>query len=619
MRFRRLLALSTAAALLAVAAPGTYATDVAWAAGPALTVLYTVDTNGDGSHGIAKSFTDGTGSQLIAESAPTHYDELDASPVGEGVVYTKYVGTSIGLYADNRQLTSPRLLYAAHLAGALFHIPYYPSFSPDGRTILFTVLEYNAAQTVVETHLERVPFAGGTSRVVGGSSGLFDASFHPADPTVIAASRWAGDQAAVTGTLNGTTLTYTPVPRTATTDFVHFSPDGSSLVFVVDNKTLTVTSTTGTVLRTVDGSKTAYPVWLDSSSVLFTMAPAGASGGDIFRLDIAGAAPTQLTTSASDEHALANPRANDPAPGAPTTIKAALNGTHPVISWTRPIDGDIADIVVRRALGTTAPSTITDGDAVSGGDGASVPDTVTIGETYSYALFAVDAAQQVSLPASVTIRALATPRLSVPALAWQAATVVSIPVSWAATGTTDTHFRVSIGVGRAPKIWQTWYSDTTRTSAVFGSGSRPLGGTYSVRVSAIDGHGNATAAATSSVLVPSDDTVATFSRGWVRWSASSFWLHSERVARSAGLTVSMRFTGKKLQVIGTRCPVCGTFKVFLDNHYRGTYSSTAATTKQRQVLYTSTFATLGTHTIVLVSAGPRERPQLRLDAFAVSR
>ncbi|MCU1678312.1 MAG: hypothetical protein JWM93_3070 [Frankiales bacterium] len=618
MRFRRLAALSTAAGLIAVATPATLPVDVAWGAPTDLTMFFTVDTNGDDSHGIARSHADATGAVVIAERADTHYDEIDASPVGEAIVYTKYVGTTIGLYADNRQLSSPRLLFAAHLEGTRFHIPYHPSFSPDGGTVLFTVFEYDDADTVVETHLETVPVTGGASTVVARSTGLFDGSFHPTDGTRIAASRWAGDGAAVIGVLTGPSLTFSAVPGTTSTDFVRFSPDGAQLVFTSGDGALYVASTDGTVLHTVIGDAT-YPVWLDSTSVLFTMTPAGASGADVFRLDLAASAPTQLTNTAADERALATPRANDPAPGAPARIAAVLNGARPVVSWTRPIDGDLRDIVVRRALGTSAPASVTDGEAVTGVGQSSVTDTVTVGETYSYAVFAVDAASQASPAATVTLQALAKPAIVVPANAWTSSSGARIPVSWGAGDPVGTHYRVSWGAGSTPKTWRTWYADTTATAATFGSGVQTTGGSYAIRVAAIDAYGHATAGTVDTVLVPRDDTEATFSRGWTRLSATSYWNKSQHATRVAGAASSLRFTGSKLQVIGARCSVCGSFKVYVDGRYRGTFSSRSAATHNRAVLYTYSAATVQTHTIRIVNVASRQHPQLRLDAFAVTR
>ena len=63
------------------------------------------------------------------------------------------------------------------------------------------------------------------------------------------------------------------------------------------------------------------------------------------------------------------------------------------MSWSDPGDGDFAGVMVRRALGSAAPSSPTDGAAVAEvtARGTSFDDTgVTAGQSYSYALFAHD-------------------------------------------------------------------------------------------------------------------------------------------------------------------------------------------------------------------------------------
>ncbi len=623
MRFRRLLTTgaATGATIGMVAAASLSLPAVTgWAAATDTVVIHTADSaDADDNNGIGAIYADGTTVTPLVEPAGTHFDEVDAAPVGEAIAYTKYVGTAITLYVDNRQHTKPHALYTAHLVGSLFDVPYYPSFSPDGRTILFTVFAYDAGNHPQATHLETVPVTGGASTALTNSGGLFDASFHPTDPTQIAASRWAGNEAALLGQLSGSTLTTTAVPDATLTDFVHFSPDGTHLAFTSqDGGALSITGLDGTVLTTVTGTGIGHVVWLDTASVLFTMAPVGSTAAGIFQLDIGATDPQPLTTTEDNFSSLATPRAADPAPTAVTRLTATLNGDHPILTWIPPIDGDVTDIVVRRAVGTTPPATVTDGEDVAGDNGTGVADTATLGETYSYSVFAVDEAGQPSPAASVTVQALGRPALSVPALAWPTETIARIPVSWGAGDAAGASYLVEWGTGAAPTSWHILRRHTTSTSAVFGSGASTRGSTYSIRVRALDAFGNATATTTRTLLIPQDDTTATFGRSWSRTSSTNYWGHSERVTRTAGAAVTKRFTGRKVQVLGDTCATCGSVKVYVDSHYRGTISARAGATHHRQVLGTFGVAGSHSHTIRLVNAPVRGRPQLRIDAFAVT-
>ena len=563
MRVRRLLALSTVTGVIAAATPLSIPATTAFAAATDTALIYTVDTNADQENGLARSFADGTGRVVISETANAHFDEVDAAPVGEAIAYTKYVGNVIGLFLDNRDLTAPRQLYAARLVNGTFRVPYHPSFSPDGRTVLFTVFEYDAKNQISGTHLERVPTRGGVSTVLSGSDGLFDASFHPTDATQITASRWAGDGALLLGHLAGAALTVAAVSGTAMTASPHFSPDGAHLVFTHADKDVTITTLDGTVSTTVAGTSVAYPVWLDAATVLFTMLPPGGTASDIFRIDLGATTATPVTSTPDDEAALATPRPANPAPTAPTAVTAVLNGAQVTLAWTPPIDGDVPNFVVRRAPGTTAPATATDGTGVSNAGRTGVLDAVTPGATYSYSVFAVDAAQQTSPAASITMQALAPTTISAPALAWTRYVTPRIPVSWGTGAPAGTRFALSYGVGARPTVWHSWIPSTTTRSGYFGSRLTP-GAAYTLRVVVVDPFGNSTAATTTRVLVPRDDTAASFDRRWSRVHGAPYWLGAITTTRVAGASVTLHFTGLRMQLLGTRCPACGSFRVYVD-------------------------------------------------------
>lgn len=75
------------------------------------------------------------------------------------------------------------------------------------------------------------------------------------------------------------------------------------------------------------------------------------------------------------------------------------------LSWTNPAASDLASIRVRRAVGSTPPTSVTSGErVVVGGPWVTVVDpNVSAGTTYSYAVFARDFAGNTSTAATVTV------------------------------------------------------------------------------------------------------------------------------------------------------------------------------------------------------------------------
>ncbi|MGZ6672837.1 MAG: hypothetical protein ACXVFM_10860, partial [Solirubrobacteraceae bacterium] len=155
----------------------------------------------------------------------------------------------------------------------------------------------------------------------------------------------------------------------------------------------------------------------------------------------------------------------DTTPPGPVTALVATAATNGMsLSWTNPRDPDLSAIVVRRALGTTAPSTVTDGDPV----GTITPPAAQLndpvpsdGSTYSYSIFARDSSGNYSGRTSVTVASLdRTPPGPVTTLAASAA-AASVHLSW--TNPADADFAAFSTSDRRPTA--------TASSAVF-TGSR---------------------------------------------------------------------------------------------------------------------------------------------------
>jgi hypothetical protein len=94
------------------------------------------------------------------------------------------------------------------------------------------------------------------------------------------------------------------------------------------------------------------------------------------------------------------------APGSVTGLAATVAGDTSVrLDWTNPADADFTGVTIRRALGATAPATATSGTSVTGGvaTATSYIDTgLSVGQQYSYAVFAHDGSGNLAAAAKVT-------------------------------------------------------------------------------------------------------------------------------------------------------------------------------------------------------------------------
>ncbi|QKE82701.1 fibronectin type III domain-containing protein [Arthrobacter sp. NEB 688] len=124
--------------------------------------------------------------------------------------------------------------------------------------------------------------------------------------------------------------------------------------------------------------------------------------------------------------ALAAPTVDAP-PGPVTALFLSPESDRVTLAWLLPPDADLADVVVRRLPGTTAPATPTDGTEIASGLITRWQDTgLDFVDTWSYSVFARDTGGQWSTPASVTGGALDLPGASVVS----STTASQISLSW---------------------------------------------------------------------------------------------------------------------------------------------------------------------------------------------
>jgi len=101
------------------------------------------------------------------------------------------------------------------------------------------------------------------------------------------------------------------------------------------------------------------------------------------------------------------------APGQVSALSATDRTPETItLAWTNPTDPDLAEIVVRRAKGDTAPATPTDGTGVTPGTPTGLTDTgLDPDTTYSYAVFTRDTTGNTSSPATLTTATTTPPKV----------------------------------------------------------------------------------------------------------------------------------------------------------------------------------------------------------------
>jgi hypothetical protein len=81
----------------------------------------------------------------------------------------------------------------------------------------------------------------------------------------------------------------------------------------------------------------------------------------------------------------------------------------------------------------------------------------------------------------------------------------------------------------------------------------------------------------------------------------------------------MTFTGHSIAVVAPRGPRRGAARVYIDGAYIRTIYLWQRTNASRQVVFTRSFPSGGSHRIVLRVVGTGSHPLFRLDAFVVSK
>jgi hypothetical protein len=147
--------------------------------------------------------------------------------------------------------------------------------------------------------------------------------------------------------------------------------------------------------------------------------------------------------------------------------------------------------------------------------------------------------------------------------------------------------------------------------------------TYRFQVRAVDTAGNVGGFRVGPTLRPSVYQQASgtvYGGTWATSNSSSYSGGSVRYAGTAGKSVTFTTTGvRSIGFVSTKAPSRGSFKVYADGVYKGTFGTYSTTTKFRQLVYQYTWATPGTHKLKIVVSGTAGHPRIDIDAFVVIR
>ncbi|MGB8650352.1 MAG: hypothetical protein WCD35_06785 [Mycobacteriales bacterium] len=590
----------------------------------------------NGNYGLYQRPTSGGAATLVAGDS----DALDVSEVATSADGSRVVDVQTTYDASgnpSRQQVVVRDV-GSRVVRVLEDIPaggdefdLYAALSPDGSTAVWTHFSLTGGFHVSE---RRAAVASGTAAVV--ASGYGGGVFLDGSTLLVQSTGGSAFTLPVAGG-SATPVAGTSVPAQAN-DFT-VSPDGTQLAWSLDTSNTTSdiqvapvtltsgTATVGAATTVATGLTNVTPSFSrDGATVYFARydnSGNNPSAGAIWSTPSAGpsssAAATSLTAGDATDVAIA--ATDSIAPGSATTAAAGLNGTSAVIRFGLPSDTDLSGVLISRSLGATVQKTVYVPAPLTG-----YLDTgLAVGSTYTYAFTAVDRSGNQAATAATRQLTAVVPQPSFRDPTSITATRAPFLVRFAANTPSNVHYTVDYTVGTG--AFTRWVTDTAGAYRTFGSAASTgvaattstVGATYTFRVKATDGFGNSTGTVTGARgVVPFDQSKATLYGGRTT-GATATWLGSVyRLAAPAGYA-RLAMVGDRFQLIGERCTTCGVLDVYDGTTRVATVDTRASSRQVRQVLYTRTWAAVGSHTLTVKSRGTAGRPYIVIDGFGVRR
>lgn len=195
-----------------------------------------------------------------------------------------------------------------------------------------------------------------------------------------------------------------------------------------------------------------------------------------------------------------------------------------------------------------------------------------------------------------------------------------VTVSWTGADTGSGIAGYDVARSYDGGAYATIASATTATSINW---TMTPGHNYHFRVRAVDKAGNVGSWVTTStwypVLTQNSSASLVFTGAWATSADPSSSGGSTNASSTAGDNVSYTFNGRAIGWVTTLGAATGEVQVWVDGVLVTSVDTVAAATTYRQVVFSKSWSSYGSHTIKLVVVGTAGRPLSVLDAFEVVR
>ncbi len=166
-----------------------------------------------------------------------------------------------------------------------------------------------------------------------------------------------------------------------------------------------------------------------------------------------------------------------------------------------------------------------------------------------------------------------------------------------------------------------WTALTTNTRARSVTLPLNFGHTYDVRVRATDGSGNVGVWVQGAPILLSgfsERSARIAYRGnWRDARSASFQGGADRYATTSTARATFRFVGRSVEWVSAIGPTRGTARIFVDGIYVGTVNLHAVKSGARRIVWSRSWSSAGTHTVVIRVGATSGHPRTDLDTLVV--
>lgn len=353
---------------------------------------------------------------------------------------------------------------------------------------------------------------------------------------------------------------------------------------------------------------------LGPNAVSYADAPVAPLASYSYTVDAFDAATPANVSQHSTPATVTTPDTSPPAPPSGLRLAAATATSLSLAWWSSTDNVGVAGYQVSR-----------DGTLVSTTSSTRYTDTgLGSGQSYTYAITAVDAAGNASPATALTVRTITVPQApsGVAAVAGDASATVSWTPPAADGGSPITAYTVTPYVGSSAGTPRT-FASTVTTQTVSGLAN---GTSYTFEVSATNAAGAGPASGASNDVVPAsrltryqdNNAAIAYVKTWTTKNCTCSSGGSEKRSIVAGASATFTFTGTQVSWISSKSPSGGSAKIYLDGVLVKTVSTYSTATQNSVLAWKSAVLTRGSHRVKIVVVGTAGHPRVGIDAFDVA-